>query len=99
MQKDSLYNVENAIVKQKDEILEQCLHGSLRTALVMLDIVRPVWLAVGYGYKGDEIALRIFKMIDVMQGERIKPTKTQASLRDHAVECRFQYLNAPTCPV
>ena len=61
---DSRYNIETAVVEQKDAILADCHNHEWAKVLDKLDVVLPVWVACDYAYKGHEIAQRVREGVD-----------------------------------
>jgi hypothetical protein len=106
---DSRYNIENAVVAQKDDILSNCNQGEWVTVLDKLDVVAPVWIACDYAYKGNEIAQRVRDGVDrvlweLSSGLKNGNLKTAASRRERrylesnrarAIASSAQFLNAP----
>jgi len=64
------------LVKQKDIILHMCNDEKFTEAISMLAVVRSMWVAVDYGYKGLEIIGRIRNQLlaneDVCESKRIR---------------------------
>jgi hypothetical protein len=87
----ALYNVENAVVQQKDVILGHVLDGEYQTALHKLDACALVWKAVDYAYKGNEIALRI--LLEIREDGCIDDV-VSCRLRDQAIDTRAAFLSA-----
>jgi hypothetical protein len=54
---------ENAIVRQKDAVIDRINHATdseeLTAAATLLDFAAPLWVSVGYGYKVGELRERI----------------------------------------
>ena len=55
------YNVENELIQQKNRIIALINHERYNEALIVLEILTPLWHKVGYGYKVAELAERIEK--------------------------------------
>ncbi len=53
------YNVENELVHQKNAILRLVNDGEYEQALTHLNLVGPLWMECGYGYKLKEIRQRV----------------------------------------
>ncbi len=70
----------NALVKQKDQVIILINRGEddLVKAKTMLDLLHPVWVACGYGYKGRELYRSL----------REKASKELADLQDYLSKCR-----------
>ena len=48
------YNIENALVEQKDLILTEINDEHFEVAIAMLRVVLPIWAVAGYRYKAIE---------------------------------------------
>lgn len=51
--------IDNALIHQKDKIYKEIWEQEYETALDLLDFVRELWFACGYGYKYSELRLII----------------------------------------
>ncbi len=56
-------NTENALVHQKDQLIKLVNDGDYEKAIMLLDFVKEMWLAMGYDYKTREIKERIANAI------------------------------------
>jgi len=71
-------SVDNALVVQKDKIIENINSGLLACAREQLDLVSQLWSVLGYGYKIGELEVRM-------------SDKARELIRDLDVElCRFR---------
>jgi hypothetical protein len=56
-------NTENALIHQKDTLIKLVNDGDYDKAIMLLDFVKEMWLAMGYDYKTREIRERITNAI------------------------------------
>lgn len=54
-------NIDNLLVVQKDHIIHMINARAFSEAIVVLNVVSPMWESLGYGYKVKELYDRIAK--------------------------------------
>lgn len=54
-----MHAIDNELIRQKDRLIVLVNDGQFQEALTILEFVRELWEAAGYGYKYHEMVTRI----------------------------------------